>query len=204
MTPLETAQAALKAAEAHVQELEHDQHRLDQERGAARAAGDNPLHAQLNDQVSASNGELRIARAAIEEARIGVRREQQRISRARSKAADLANRERWLAREAPEAMARAQALETELAEVKTKRAEAQQLLAQLESPEQPVAAPELAPAPAPVEREPEPERPYRIVGVFGSQARYYNRAGEETDAQSRPLVLLGETITDSADERPVG
>jgi hypothetical protein len=190
MTPLETVQAALRAAEEHVGELECMQHQIDQERGAARAAGNNALHTQLNDQMNASNVELRIARAAVEEARVGVRREQQRISRARSTAADLANRERWLARQAPEATARAQALESELVEVKSKRAEAEQQLAQLEPPEQPVTETTPEPATEPTERDPQWPQPARMVFGYGDGgSRYFDKDNNSVDPNGRPLDL---------------
>ena len=206
-TPIELAREQLVAAQAEVQRLEHEVHQLSRDRAVALAAGDVNEANRINTQISGLNNAYRLAGGAggghLAEGQGAVQREERAIRQARSRVADLSNAFNRLRKESIEVLERAHLLTSGLATVQQQLVNAQQQLAQLEPPEQPVVAPEPAPAPE-VEREPAPERPYRVVGGFGSQTRYYNRAGEETDAQNRPLILLAETITDSADEQSVG
>lgn len=190
-TLIEIAQARLDQVQAEIQRLEHEQHTLEAQRGAAQAAGNVVEHDRLGQLFRENNVALRTTTGGhLLDARQALAQAQQDLRIAHRRALEAVRGAHRFDAEIDELTARLASLQTRRAAAQEAAEQAQDEVAALEPPAPP------APAPAtPVEPEPKPAPefllPTRTLSLRGEPTQYF-RGNIETDAQGKPLAVQPE------------
>jgi hypothetical protein len=139
-TPLEVALAQLEAAQAEVQRLSHELHRLGNERAVGLSAGDVEEANRLNDLIAETNTAYRLAGGigggALADAQAAVEKERRELTRRRQHVVELERRAKHVSTELGKLMQRSGDLALELAQIETELADERAALASLEPAEQ--------------------------------------------------------------------